>query len=64
MAASDKLQITLTDLTGRNLLKQDVTVNAGVTQFEIPVPSEASAGVYVLRISGAQLKKTLRVVQR
>jgi len=60
---ADKLQITLTDLSGRQQAQQVMNVSTGITQFEIPLPASAVAGVYVLRINGNQIKKSLRVLK-
>ena len=56
-----ELQLLLTDLTGKRYLEQKTEVNAGINQMKFQYPTWAT-GKYILRVKGADLKKSLRVV--
>jgi len=50
---SELLNITLTDLTGKVVLSQDVQVVSGVNQVVLTTSELTTNGVYFLKVSGA-----------
>jgi hypothetical protein len=49
VAGQGKLQVM--DLTGRTIISRDITTVAGVTELAVPVGSELSAGIYLVKVT-------------
>ncbi|MEP6749528.1 MAG: T9SS type A sorting domain-containing protein [Bacteroidota bacterium] len=59
---AENLQLVLLDLSGKELLKQAILVQAGINQLSIAVPPNCSKGVYLLQVKSQQLNATMRVM--
>jgi len=60
--AADKLQIVVTDMTGKKILVQQIAITAGVTQLFVPLPANAAKGIYTVQVVGLNLKKVFKVL--
>jgi len=49
VAGQGKLQVM--DLTGRTIISRDIITVAGVTELAVPVGSELSAGIYLVKVT-------------
>lgn len=49
VAGQGRLQVM--DLTGRTIINRDITTVAGVTEMAVPVSSELSAGIYLVKVT-------------
>ncbi len=56
------LRLALTDLTGKILLQQQIAVNSGTNQLNIALPPACANGMYILKVEGEGIQKSLRVV--
>ena len=56
------MHVVLMDLSGKELLHQNYTMQAGTNQLNIAVPASCSKGIYILRAEAGQLNKTIRVM--
>jgi photosystem II stability/assembly factor-like uncharacterized protein len=59
---ADRLQLTWTDLSGKTIAKQEININAGISQFQLPVVAGISNGHYILQVRGKEISKNLRVM--
>jgi GDSL-like Lipase/Acylhydrolase family len=59
---NEKLQLSLIDLSGKQLLNQTMAVYAGINQLNMYLPANYSRGVYLLQVKSAQVNSTLRVM--
>ena len=61
--ATDKLQLILTDMSGKKILKQETSVIAGIDQLNILLPGgKIAEGIYNLRVEGTGIKRNLQVI--
>ncbi|MEP6677422.1 MAG: T9SS type A sorting domain-containing protein [Ferruginibacter sp.] len=58
----DQLQLLLSDINGKILLQQQLTVSAGTSQLTIALPAQYANGMYMLKVTGSQLKANMRVL--
>ncbi|MEO8859782.1 MAG: alpha-amylase family glycosyl hydrolase [Ginsengibacter sp.] len=61
--ANDKAILILTDLSGRQLLKQTKTVFAGNNQFQISEAGKLASGTYMLTVIESQQTQSIKVVK-
>ena len=59
----DDAVYTLTDMSGKQLLKQPITLSAGNNAFEITDAGKFAKGVYILNIIASQQKQTIKIVK-
>ena len=59
---ADQLQLTLVDLSGKIVLKQQSFVNTGVNQLHIPLPASCNSGTYVLQLRSNEVNKNINIV--
>ena len=59
---TENLQLVLVDLSGKQLLKQTISVQAGINQLSIVIPPSCSKGVYLLQVTSQQLNATMRIM--
>ncbi len=57
-----KLQIVLTDMSGKTMMQKSREINSGTTQFNLTVPSSCSNGIYILKLEGKDVKQNFRLV--
>ena len=57
-----KLQLKLTDMSGKTLLQENIVISAGINQLSIPLPYGLLNGTYMLDVSGNEMRKTIRVL--
>ncbi|MEP7164647.1 MAG: T9SS type A sorting domain-containing protein [Ferruginibacter sp.] len=62
VARSERPVITLTDISGKTILKQHLDINAGISQVNIPLPANCANGIYLLRVEATSIKKDLRLI--
>lgn len=62
MQQSDNLLVVLTDLSGKQILQQRITVPVGSNQMAIALPANCTNGIYVLQLSGKHVEKRMRVM--
>ena len=60
---NDKASIILTDLSGKQLLKKDISLSQGNNAFEIPEAGSFARGVYMLRVQAAEQVQTIKIVK-
>ncbi|MGC4103932.1 T9SS type A sorting domain-containing protein [Ferruginibacter sp.] len=61
-ATTGKLQLLLTDISGKKIMVKDITVTQGSTLLNIPLPANTARGIYTLQAVGMDQEKTFRVV--
>jgi len=61
-ARKQSLHVTLTDLTGRVFMKQDLEVKSDVEQHTFEL-GQTTAGMYLLRIAGKEKAVTLKMIK-
>ncbi|HYF32069.1 MAG TPA: T9SS type A sorting domain-containing protein [Chitinophagaceae bacterium] len=54
------LQFRLFDLSGKQLMQQQQSLSAGVSQLNLSLPAQAK-GNYVLQVSGKDIRKSIRI---
>ena len=59
----DKATIILTDVSGRQLIKQNISISAGNNAFELNEASQLSKGTYVLTIVSSQQTQNIKVIK-
>lgn len=59
---ADKLQLILTDMSGRRVLKEESSVIPGITQLTITLPANTPNGVYNLQVACNAVKRSLRLL--
>lgn len=57
-----KLQLSLADLSGKILWQKDWMTNSGTNQLNTPLPPYLDNGTYVLKVSGNNFKKSMKVM--
>jgi hypothetical protein len=59
----DKAILILTDLSGRQLIKENIGINSGKNSFEIPESSKFSKGTYLLSIYSSRGAETIKIIK-
>ena len=59
----DFASMTLTDISGKLLYKQDIRVAQGNNAFEITEAGKFANGVYILNINAAGFKQTIKIIK-
>ena len=62
-AVKEGITLTLSDLTGRHLLKQVVQLQAGVNILEMPEAEKLAAGSYLLTMQSLQQTTSIRILK-
>ena len=62
-ALTEKATLTLTDISGRQLYKQNKTLFAGTNLFEINEAGSFTAGTYILTIADSQHSQNIKVIK-
>jgi hypothetical protein len=62
-ARGQSIQITLTDVSGRPLIKQDLEVKSDIEQHTFKL-NRSAAGIYLLRISGKENTVTVKLINK
>ena len=62
-AVKEGITLTLSDLTGRHLLKQVVQLQAGVNILEMPEAEKLAAGSYLLTMQSQQQTTSIRILK-
>ena len=58
----NKLFMLLTDVSGKIILQQSISIHAGINVINIPIKPGLTQGVYLLHTEGVGIKKNLRVL--
>jgi len=58
----DKIQIRVTDISGRIITQQTALITRGVNQLNIPLPDYTANGTYFMQVWGTHFKKSLPFV--
>ncbi len=61
--AEEKATLIVTDLSGRQLLKQPLQINAGNNLFDIKETAKLPKGTYLLSIFASQKTKTIKIIK-
>jgi photosystem II stability/assembly factor-like uncharacterized protein len=61
-SSADKLQLVITDMSGKKILLQQIAIIAGINQLNISLPANTARGIYTLQLEGASVKKTFRIL--
>jgi len=59
----DEATLILSDLSGKQLLKQQISISAGNNAFEITEAGKFAKGIYMLTIITAEQKQTIKIVK-
>jgi hypothetical protein len=59
----DKALVVITDLSGRQLYKENISISAGNNSFEINKAAYFSSGTYFISIFSSQQTKTIKVIK-
>ena len=59
----DEAVYTLSDMSGKQLLKQSISLSSGNNVFEITKAGKLANGVYMLNIVSTQQKQTIKIVK-
>lgn len=62
-ALKDAGTIILTDLTGKQLLKQSINLSPGNNVFEISDAGRIAKGIYLVTLEVSQIKQTIKIVK-
>jgi 1,4-alpha-glucan branching enzyme len=62
-ALHDKVTLSITDLSGRELLKQNRSLLPGNNELRVNEAQHFSAGTYLLTITGSQQKQSIKIVK-
>jgi hypothetical protein len=57
------MQLLLTDLSGRSIMKKTIPVRKGTNLVTLPGENATAKGVYLLQISGGGFLKTFKVMK-
>ena len=63
-AAGQAVQFEVTNLNGRSLIKQSSQVDVDQHSEQLTMPSDAAAGLYLLKVSAGEQTKTLKVLKQ
>ena len=53
----------MTDMSGKQLLKKDISLSSGNNAFEITEAAKFARGVYMLTIIASQQKQTIKIIK-
>jgi hypothetical protein len=59
---ADKVQLLITDISGKKILVQQIAVLPGINQLTIPLPATGAKGIYTVQVQNLILKKLFRVL--
>ena len=59
----DEGMLILTDLSGKQLVKQHITLSPGNNAFEITEAGRFAKGIYMLSVMSSQQKQTIKIVK-
>jgi 1,4-alpha-glucan branching enzyme len=59
---NDKATVIITDLSGRKLYQQNISIGAGNNSFEISKAAQFSNGTYFISIFSTQKKQTIKLI--
>ncbi len=59
---ADKLQLMVSDMSGKQILLQEILVVPGTNQLSISLPPGTTRGLYMVQVRGDFIKRNLRVV--
>ena len=62
-AVKDEATMIMTDMSGKLLFKQNITLSSGNNAFEIKDASKFAKGVYMLNITASQQKQTIKIIK-
>jgi hypothetical protein len=60
---ADKAQLTIRDMNGQQLLRQDLSIQKGANSFPLPAMVRLPAGLYLLNIATSHQQQTIRVLK-
>ncbi len=60
---ADKAQLTIRDINGKQLLRQDFSIKKGTNSFPLPAMVRLPRGLYLLNISTSHQQQTIRVLK-
>lgn len=60
---NDKLNVSITDLSGKQILSRQIAVSSGSNVFDIPEAASFPKGVYVVKITGQEFTQTMKLVK-
>jgi hypothetical protein len=60
---ASKIQLTMTDMKGRTVLKKSVFIQEGNSLFHFPEMKLFSAGIYVLNVTGGEIIQNIKVIK-
>jgi hypothetical protein len=64
LTSSDKLSLSLTDITGRSVTKQIYSAQAGSNFINLSPGTNTISGVYLLNIKGNTVNRTIKLVKQ
>jgi photosystem II stability/assembly factor-like uncharacterized protein len=59
---ASKLQLRLTDISGKLIAQQTQTISQGVSTISVTVPANRAPGIYILQAEGERVKGSWRVI--
>lgn len=59
---ANKIQLLVTDLSGKKILLQQIAIAQGINQLNIPLPETIAKGIYTLQIQGKNLNKVFKLL--
>ena len=62
-AEAGKAQLTMRDMGGKLLLRQDLSLQKGASSFSLPSTAQLGKGIYLLNIATSHGQQTLRLVK-
>jgi hypothetical protein len=62
MPVAGIIHLNMVDVSGKNILQQQMNINEGINQFNIALPAGCSNGIYILRVETGNVRRSLRVV--
>jgi len=60
---ADKAQLTIRNMNGQQLLRQDLSIQKGTNSFPLPAMVRLPAGIYLLNIATSHQQQTIRVLK-
>jgi hypothetical protein len=60
---ADKAQLTIRDMSGQQLMRQDLSIQKGANSFPLSAMVRLPAGLYLLNIATSHLQQTIRVLK-
>lgn len=62
ISTPEKLQIRITDISGKVIVLQDATLNAGITSLPLNI-ANLNTGVYIVQVVGANRNENLKLIK-